>query len=54
MFMEKDQTISVNNEKSHDDIEDNEDEERPKVSLASLIKLEVLNIPTGGIRLNIG
>lgn len=51
MFMEKDQTFSVNNDKS---LDDEEDEERPKVSLASLIKLDLLPVSTGGFRLNIG
>ena len=46
MFMEKDQE----NEEEDED----EDEERPKISLASLIKLEVVTMSTGGIRMNIG
>ena len=41
----------MNNDKS---LDDEEDEERPKVSLASLIKLDLLPISTGGFRLNIG
>lgn len=36
------------------DDEEYDDEERPKISLASLIRLDLLPMSTGGLRLNIG